>query len=305
MSCLHFRQVTSNDYKEVVAIRRGIYYGLDYLADRFHSMLETHEGYVAMDGDKMVGFAFVTTIDDGATSLVRAARVHEGYEGKGIYRSLSDYIRQIDLSNRDIKRSAVVLHLDAEADRLIKKGAVLVGRRNVRVFLGTASLILPCIKGVLENHPLNRDAMARIFHSTKLCSILFPCDRIVCNWVAYRLLPSNIEHFDSKNHNVLATSVDPENVSGNPLLSVGMTFNCEEGYALCIDFHGDIGEGSMVREHVEKHMKMSMGQQTKNIVVMITCEDCIDDSLLYKTMEKFSMTEKKIGIKMNMIEKNI
>ncbi|OWF38846.1 histidine N-acetyltransferase-like [Mizuhopecten yessoensis] len=303
---INFRRVTSSDYDDVIAIRRGIYFGWDYLASRFHSMMETHQGYVAMDGDKMVGFSFITTVDDGETLLTRASRVHEDYEGKGVYRSLSDYIRQIISSNPEIKRSAVAIHMNAEADRLIKKGAVFVGKRDFLVFHGTASSILPRINGVIENKPLQSDAISKIFQSTKLCSVLFPSDRIVSNWVAYRLFPNNIKHFDSDLHNVIATSVDPENESSDPLLSVGVLFKCDTGEAICIDFHGNIGDGSKVREHMEKHIKLSIGPQTDNFFIMITHETKMDDALLYKMMEDFSMTEKLLtGINMNMIEENV
>ncbi|XP_033726989.1 histidine N-acetyltransferase-like [Pecten maximus] len=302
---LTFRRVTSDDFDDVIAIRRGIYYGLDYLAGRYHSMLRTHQGYVAMDGDKMVGFACLTSVDDGTTSLIRAARVHEDYEGKGVYRGLTDYIRQIVSTNQKLKRSAVAIHLDTDADRLIKKGAVFIGKRNVRVFVGTATSTLSKITRIIENKPLNRDALSRIFTCTNLCSNLFPTERIVCNWVAYRLVPSNLEYFYSDHHNVIGTSVDPEDLSGQPLLSVGMSFKCDIGDELCIDFHGNIGEGSKLKEHVEKHIKLSIGQQVESIIIMVTFDAVMDNSLLYKTMGNLTLEEKNIGVSMNMIEESI
>ncbi|XP_069107192.1 histidine N-acetyltransferase-like [Argopecten irradians] len=302
---LTFRQVTADDYDDVIAIRRGIYYGLDYLAGRYHTMLKTHRGYVAMDGEKMVGFAFLTTVDDGTTSLVRAARVHEDYEGKGVYRSLSDYIRQFIICDKNIKRSAIAMHVDEEVERLVEKGATFVGKRKVLVFQGAASTVLPKITDVMDTEPLNHDAIAKIFTSTKLCSILFPTERFVCNWVAYRLLSSNIQHFVSENQNILCTSLDPENASGQPLLSIGMPFKCAIGDLVCVDFHGDIGERSKVKEHLEKHMKMLLSQQAENIVIMVTFDDLMDDSLLKTAMTNLSMKEKNLGINMNMIEESV
>lgn len=300
MSNLTFRRVTHGDYDDVIAIRRGIYFGMDYLVSRYHAMLDTHDGYVALHGDKMVAFELVSLIDDGTTFLTRAARVHENYEGKGVYRKLSDYIHQIYSTNKSILRYANALHVDADADRLISKGAELIGRREARTFQGRTAYIVSRLEQarVDDVRPSSRDEILQIFKSDRLFPTLFTSQRITADWVAYRLMESNLKYLQG---DVLATSADPDNLSDTPLLSVGTPVRCEAGFRLCVDFHGDVGDGSKVQEHLVSHIKNCIDKEDGEFFLMISFEDKMDDKLLHKVIDELSFKE-KFRVHMNLLE---
>ena len=58
MADLTIRQVTAEDYEEVVNIR-DVYEGRDYLPGLFHEIIKRHDGFAAFVGEKMVSYLII------------------------------------------------------------------------------------------------------------------------------------------------------------------------------------------------------------------------------------------------------
>ncbi|XP_078345151.1 histidine N-acetyltransferase-like [Oculina patagonica] len=97
---LTFRLATPSDFDEILKLSEGIYDGLDYLPFRYHKWMNMDNLAVmlAYCGEKLVGLIACSIVDQGRTSLRRAARTLAEFRRRGVYKQLSqamnEYIRK-------------------------------------------------------------------------------------------------------------------------------------------------------------------------------------------------------------------
>ena len=93
-----------------------------------------------------------------------------------------------------------------------------------------------------------------IFSSEATCRHLFPDNRMVCCWIPFRLLSSNIDYIMSEDTLVLASCRPRGSNDGDVVytcLTVGMHYPCKIGMIYVIDIFGsDVSEA---RDHIQLH----------------------------------------------------
>ncbi|KAL3854453.1 hypothetical protein ACJMK2_013721 [Sinanodonta woodiana] len=122
------------------------------------------------------------------------------------------------------------------------------------------------------------------FDTESIRKYLFPEDRMIVEWVPYRLLSSNLALLDKKNTVCVSdVKVDDEIVSG--LLSIGTFYKASRpGYAYCLDLYGT--DMSSVRDHLLSHLGC-IAKMLDDIVYVLVFVDnrCEKEKLSYVSAE--------------------
>ncbi|KAL9958121.1 hypothetical protein ACROYT_G035092 [Oculina patagonica] len=87
---LTIRLARPSDFDEILKLSEGIYDGHDYLPFRYHAWMKMDKMDVmlAYFGEKLVGLAACSIVDDGRTVIRRAGRILPEFRGRGVSRSL-------------------------------------------------------------------------------------------------------------------------------------------------------------------------------------------------------------------------
>ncbi|KAL9958112.1 hypothetical protein ACROYT_G035083, partial [Oculina patagonica] len=87
---LTIRLATPNDFDEILKLSEGMYEGDDYLPFRYHAWMKMDKMDVmlAYFGEKLVGLAACSIVDDGRTVIRRAGRTLPEFRGRGVSKSL-------------------------------------------------------------------------------------------------------------------------------------------------------------------------------------------------------------------------
>ncbi|KAL3854434.1 hypothetical protein ACJMK2_013704 [Sinanodonta woodiana] len=122
------------------------------------------------------------------------------------------------------------------------------------------------------------------FDTESIRKYLFPEDRMIVEWVPYRLLSSNLALLDKKNTVCVSdVKVDDEIVSG--LLSIGTYYKASRpGYVYCLDLYGT--DMSSVRDHLLSHLGC-IAKMLDDIVYVLVFVDnrCEKEKLSYVSAE--------------------
>ncbi|XP_041370614.1 histidine N-acetyltransferase-like [Gigantopelta aegis] len=256
-----FREATISDYHDVMAIGE-VYNGVDYLPSRYEDMMRSHNhtGYVSVVNGEIVAFVAACIVDNGETLVTRAGRVNDKYRGQGVYGSLLRFARKQIAAVGGVKYEAFTTlskNFEENKDKikavyteiLIKNAMYYRSRFKIKDFkalpndLNTMPTLLQ--KADLEN----------IFSSDATCKHLFKSNRIVCGWVPFRLLSSNIDYI-LKPDTLLLASCRHDRSNNDVIytcLTAGMHTPCKLGLVYSIDIFG--GDVSEVRHHIQVHAK--------------------------------------------------
>ncbi|CAC5368768.1 unnamed protein product [Mytilus coruscus] len=269
---IEVRRVSEADYDDVMSIRSAIYCGYDYLPFSYRSLI-THshnEGYAAVINGKFAAFCFVSKVDGGETAVSRASRVNKQYEGFGVYKALTLIIEKRLFSDGTVLNDAVVY---SEGNQ---KMVIATSRGEYTLLMKRTFIVykVDCEKMTVLSqgtHPtkhtriLNAVDLETAFKSSKVCSTLFPEERIMCNQVPYRLKGPNIPLIVSEVSLIVGTTV-PE----WSLVTCGVYYRSENGHTYTLEVYGNC---DFIKEHLVLHFQHALQCCHKEVDIIFFCNE--------------------------------
>ncbi|OWF39914.1 histidine N-acetyltransferase-like [Mizuhopecten yessoensis] len=290
MENIEMKRVYLEDFDDVIAIRKGIYGQLDFLPGLYKTMMTNHIGYAALCSGKLVAFEAVTFVDEGATMVPRALRVSTAYEGRGLIRMLKAFIDKQHEHDIELKRRAYTFGMKSLLKRVEDGKADFILQKPLMVFKGSSKLvfdILPPNKDTTVKQ-LQRTDLKEILRSKTTCKLLFPKGRLIVDWVPYRLLESNVDHFFNEHCNVFGSGFQT-GVHEPQLLTFGVAYVSPAGIRFSLDIYGCISEQSFMR-HLTEHLRTCRKFKLETVYLVIFCESEINDrSTILSAVERYKM----------------
>ncbi|XP_060584927.1 uncharacterized protein LOC132740895 isoform X2 [Ruditapes philippinarum] len=107
---LKFREASNDDKSTILSLRHNVYRGLDYLPDQFDYFLhdDNRRCIVGELDGTLVSFGVILFLDGGESILGQAGRVHETYEGQGLFGAMNQYFNKIAIEHGCKRRVALV-----------------------------------------------------------------------------------------------------------------------------------------------------------------------------------------------------
>ncbi|XP_076114071.1 putative N-acetyltransferase 16 isoform X1 [Mytilus galloprovincialis] len=298
------RRVSEADYDVVMSIRSGVYGGYDYLPSMFKSLItQSHnKGYASIINGKFVAFCMVSKVDGGKTVVTRAGRVNKQYEGRGLYNALKLYLQKHVFSDGTISSHTVVYDDTNQSmmDKTSKGEFTLLMKRKVigyRIDFDKMSVIAKRTHTTTNTRTLNEVDLITVFKSRSVCSTLFPQERIICNFVPYRLTERNIPLIFSEVSLIVGTG-EPE----LSFITCGVYYRSENGHTFIIEVYGN---NNFIREHLILHFQHALQYYPKEINILIMCKENAADKI-DSEIKECQLSNMDVGFKtVFLVEKNI
>ncbi|KAL3854096.1 hypothetical protein ACJMK2_013375 [Sinanodonta woodiana] len=139
----------------------------------------------------------------------------------------------------------------------------------------------------LMNMPIH--GVANYFDTEAVRKYLFPEDRIVINWIPYRLLPSNLA-LPECNNTVCASDVQVCNRMVSGLLSIATFYTIRRPrYACTLDLYGS--DVSSVRYHLIYHLKFIVNELKDLACLSIVVDKQLDKQKLVDVIAEFRLIQ--------------
>lgn len=266
------RRVSEADYEDVMSIRSAVYGGFDYLPFTFKSHLrQSHnEGYATIINGKFVAFCMVSKVDGGETIVTRASRVKKQYEGRGLNKGLTSFIRKQFFSDGIVANHAVVYSDTNQLmlDKTSKGEFTLLMKRKVigyKIDYDKMAVITQKTHTTENTRILYEVDLVTVFKSRSVCSTLFPQERIMCNFVPYRLTDRNIPLILSEVSLIVGTG-EPE----LSFITCGVYYRSENGHTYSLEVYGNC---NFIREHLVLHFQYALQYFPKEIDILVMCNE--------------------------------
>ncbi|XP_050406213.1 histidine N-acetyltransferase [Patella vulgata] len=190
---LVIRSATLQDYRGVMDIG-DVYEGRDYLSVMYEKYLKWFNCHVGEIDGEIVAFNADRLVDAGATIATAAARVKEGYQGRGILAAILKHVHDSYINLKTVKYEVMTINNTNVYGERIKRKFTQILERVVVEIIGEIGDFKPnkIESDQTKVQELTSEDLKEIFQSKEICSKLFPGERIVPNWYPYRLLPGNI-----------------------------------------------------------------------------------------------------------------
>ncbi|OWF37432.1 N-acetyltransferase 16 [Mizuhopecten yessoensis] len=292
MDLIECRLVGIQDYDDVTAIRDDVYDGMDYLPALYRSMMTNHIGYALTVNKTMVAFRCDAFIDDGETMLTRALRVRKGYEGRGMVNRLGDFISQENAGNLRLKRRVYTFGNTNLLKKVEQGKATLVLQKAILLYKGLVSKVVPSLPTVTNTQIriLNKADMQKLLSSKTDTDSLFPQGRIIADWVPYRLLAINVDHFFNDFCLILGSDCKDGDSVRLELMTLAVSYTVPNGIRYTIEIYGSLTE-QMFSDHMAEHLRKCSTFDRDNINLLIHHEQGRHDpDIITKTMQQFGMT---------------
>ncbi|KAL9958110.1 hypothetical protein ACROYT_G035081 [Oculina patagonica] len=175
---LTIRLARPNDFDEILKLSEGIYEGHDYLPFRYHAWMKMDKMDVilAYFGEKLVGLAACSIVDDGRTVIRRAGRILPEFRGRGVSKSLLQAMYEM------IRRR----YPNASRERFTTRPGN---------YPSAAKLVqLDLLRCYVEKKTFNSHRFSAINNSIQIeaCTKEYLCDVIFSRPVAQKLFPDNV-----------------------------------------------------------------------------------------------------------------
>lgn len=147
---------------------------------------------------------------------------------------------------------------------------------------------------------LEKDDISAIFSCTRTCRKLFPENRLVCNWMPFCLLESNIP-FIMINSTSIIGSFNPDCV----LMTCETSYKCARGAVCNINIYGNDFEH--MDDHLTKHIEQCKEKFTnQSIFISVFCVDRAKDTT-DELMKKYGLKQNSSPMFRNyyVVEKSI
>ncbi|XP_069121110.1 histidine N-acetyltransferase-like [Argopecten irradians] len=286
------RKVTLDDYDEVINIRKDVYDGLDYLPALYRTMMTNHIGYVLTLNKKIIAFESISVIDDGESIVGRALRISKAYEGRGLVHQMEDFIRKDIAGNSRLKHNVFTTGNKTIMERNLKvnKGQLIL-QKGILLYKGDISKVVPFLLNVdmLTTRILNKDDLKKLMTSKLDTDRLFPQGRIIVDWVPYRLLASNVDHFFNDFCHILGSG--DGNSDRIECMTVAVGYTAPKGIRYIVEMYGTFTEETF-SDHIVQHLKRCSTLDTEHINFSLHYETGKHNpDTITKTMHQFNMNK--------------
>ncbi|XP_045216533.2 probable N-acetyltransferase 16 isoform X2 [Mercenaria mercenaria] len=256
-SSMEIRQAAASDKESVICIHGNVYDGLDYIAEYFDDFLACPltTPYVAVVQNKIVGFIATFIVDQGKTVITRAGRLSASVGGQGLYKQFQAHVLKMSGTSR---HAFTALNTNPAANketfRAVNK---LILSKPLTRFLFDAHVLqsLEESRKKTLNNPSDED-IKHFFSSPAIRKYLFPKERIIVDWVPYRLTEANISLlcWSGKRTKVFSDiSVDTDG-SVRGLLTFSTIIPVKRpAYNCNFDIYGT--DTATLKDHVISHMR--------------------------------------------------
>ena len=198
MGAITLRLAQSDDFDEIVKLSEGIYEGHDYLPLTFHQWLQRDNMAVTLahSGNKLIGLAAYSVVDDYRTLIRRAARTHPDFRGQGCLLKLREYgIKHAKERFPKLQRVRFTSYFDGVNSQHHTKllewdiASYHVGRKFCN------NQALTSMKNSVEIKPCSREYVSKMILSSPATRKLFPNNVLLVNSsLPLEPLRSNIDH---------------------------------------------------------------------------------------------------------------
>ncbi|XP_069121112.1 probable N-acetyltransferase 16 [Argopecten irradians] len=284
------RKVTLDDYDEVINIRKDVYDGLDYLPALYRTMMTNHIGYVLTVKKKIIAFECISVIDDGESIIGRALRISKAYEGRGLVHQMEDFIRKDITGNSRLKYNVFTTGNKTIMERNLKvnKGQLIL-QKGILFYKGDISKVVPFLLNVdmLTTRILNKDDLKKLMTSKSDTDRLFPQGRIIVDWVPYRLLASNVDHFFNDFCHIVGSG--DWNSDRIECMTVALGSPVAKGISYIVEMYGTFTEETF-SDHIVQHLKKCFTLNTEHINFSLHYETGKHNpDIITKIMHQFNM----------------
>lgn len=304
MADIKIREVTEDDFEDVMEIRKNeeILHGLDYLRDYFMLIYKTpgYRGYVAVVNGKIVSLEFACVLDDGETLFTRGGRVNKKYSGSEVFPALVEHVREIYTRDPSVKFSVFTTNderftANTIQNKLAEGGLQIVHQKAIYAYKESISSINTLLTQM--NVPgyvraVSKPDMSRIFENAHMRTKLFPDNRLVIDWVAYKPMKSNIPYIYTERCSVFGSNVDDVTYSGgkNPLITFASYVVLDSVIMYNFDIYGSDAEA--LYYHLIAHLKILKNIKLPHDILQLElfCYDNI-------TREHCDNSVKRLGFK--------
>lgn len=290
MSSFVVRQASPSDKEAILNIHGNVYDGLDYLPAYFDDFMSCPltTPYVALVDDKIVGFVATFVVDGGKTVVTRAGRLSPDVGGQGMYKQFQTQVFKVS----DVSRHAFVTvnaHPSADKDSFRSVNKLILMKPLTR-FLFDARSLPTAEENVETLHVPTDEDFKYYFSASAIRSSLFPRERILVDWVPYRLLYANIPliRWSGKRTKIYSdiSVLDDGHVIG--LLTFSTVIPVQRPPYVCnLNIYGT--DTSSLRNHVTSHIShiRSATDGVTSLLVLVEPEF---------NMQELEQTFKEIGL---------
>ena len=284
---MQVRKATLADYDDVMALDpdNTIYSGNDYIPATYKQYINDPDRQLLvgiLDG-KTVAFCMWTYIDNGATSVGMAARVHARLQGSGLWRQFGDIATEFLKSGINFASTQSVKewhHLSKfkslsqyfSVPHLLEVRYAQIHQFNPEPNTSTPSALSATWQQQATITRLLTDTESMAFLDNRDVQWqLFPNRRILCNvgLIPYRLMTSNFKTIVHDMHSIAATLVTSDDVTkqASPLsMSFANGLPVHNGYQTSVHYYAaDAADGDVsdLVRHVMLHLHVAARRHTK------------------------------------------
>ncbi|XP_064409572.1 histidine N-acetyltransferase-like [Latimeria chalumnae] len=246
---VEFCLAREQDFEEVMAMSSGIYGGLDYLPDRYHSWILEPNRFVLLGkrGGKVVALQSAFIIDDGKTAVLEGLRVAPWERGKGIakaiHRSCRDFLKTHYPGVKRERRTALGAALGHKAisdlSLLCTRVILYLRFKTEDIQKITEELMMKLIQSEEYYQPvtLQADQVRRIYLDSKVINSLLPEKTIIQDWQPFQPLKTNLNILLGRQNTWIAESIDKPTFLS--LATFPYRVPLEEGFRFNVELFGN------------------------------------------------------------------
>ncbi|XP_033730098.1 uncharacterized protein LOC117319389 [Pecten maximus] len=253
-----------------------------------------HTGYAVIVNKTMVAFQCVTFIDDGETFIPRALRMRKGYEGRGLVYRLRAFVLQDIAGKPRLKRKVYTTGNEALLQKVLEeRRGELILQRDILFYQGGVSKVVPFLPTV-DNIPmriLNKGDLQKLLSSKANTDRLFPQGRIIVDWVPYRLVASNVDHFFNEFCHILGSECKDGDSGSFECITLAVGYIVPNGIRYNVEIYGNFTEETLSL-HMAEHLRNCSTFEYEDINLLVYSEPGSHDaSMITKTMQQFGMSK--------------
>ncbi|XP_060578785.1 histidine N-acetyltransferase-like [Ruditapes philippinarum] len=303
------RESTPEDKQAVLEIHKNVYDGLDYLPEYYdHFQTSDHvTSYVYMENDEIIAYLACSVVDNGETIVTRAGRVSPSRQGRHLYGHFISEIETVHRAGGKTKRHALV-KITTPSNSFLKfykpvaaKAIHMYEYANSVVSIKTAEFISKFSK--LNSHAKTFETFPVEFLQYPYSKYLFPEERIIVDWVPFRLSSTNVPLLKGRD-TVFYSDITSETAKVDDLknehtddtgriqglLSACTIFKAQQKFDLSCNLDIFGLDFRTIENHMIFHLQRINDTGMDNVNLRVyTSKTACDISLLHSTLEQFGI----------------
>ncbi|XP_071113296.1 histidine N-acetyltransferase-like [Haliotis cracherodii] len=276
------RRASMEDYNAVMDINKHVYSGLDYIPSQYLDMAQDPDFvlYVCEQEGKVIAFEAVCEVNGGHTLMMRSARVHKDYQGRGLLLKLR---KQIEM---DFSRNPLVHSIASSLAATVKyrENASFLAKNTLMfervLFYHTCNIQEAIEKTTVKSNAqqISSQEFCNLFENEKLMKYLFPWQRVAINSWHLRLIAENRRHIDRQKP-VIFISQGLEQCGG--FLTLGLVIRVPVGLSLHLEIYGS-SDDTELEKHLYSQMLAVTGLTSEKVHLMSYCDTTLEPSVISK-----------------------